>query len=63
MTPQPSPRPWRSLAADPAAAREMGRRGAEFVRREHSWAARAGEIDRVLRAALAGAGAGARPDA
>jgi glycosyltransferase involved in cell wall biosynthesis len=41
------------LAADPAAAREMGRRGAEFVRREHSWAARAAAIDRVLRAALA----------
>jgi hypothetical protein len=31
----------------------MGRHGAEFVRREHSWAARAAEIDRVLRAALA----------
>ena len=41
------------LAAGPAAAREMGRRGAEFVRREHSWAARAATIDRVLRAALA----------
>ncbi len=45
------------LAADPAAAREMGGRGAEFVRRAHSWAARAGEIDRVLRAALAAKGA------
>jgi hypothetical protein len=31
----------------------MGQRGTEFVRREHSWAARAAEIDRVLRAALA----------
>jgi glycosyltransferase involved in cell wall biosynthesis len=41
------------LAADPAAARELGRRGAEFVRREHSWAARATAIDRVLRDALA----------
>jgi glycosyltransferase involved in cell wall biosynthesis len=45
------------LAADPAAAREIGNRGAEFVRRAHSWAARAGEIDRVLRAALAARGA------
>jgi glycosyltransferase involved in cell wall biosynthesis len=45
------------LAADPAAAREIGRRGAEFVRRAHSWAARAGEIDRVLGAALAARGA------
>ena len=58
------------LAADPTAAREMGRRGAEFVRREHSWAARAAEIDRVLRAALAerrdaagSHGAGAKPSA
>ena len=41
------------LAADPAAAREMGQRRAEFVRRKHSWAARAAAIDGVLRAALA----------
>jgi glycosyltransferase involved in cell wall biosynthesis len=49
------------LAADPTAAREMGRRGAEFVRREHSWAARAAAIDRVLRAALAERAGAARP--
>jgi glycosyltransferase involved in cell wall biosynthesis len=40
------------LAADPVAAREMGQRGADLVRAEHSWAARAGEVDRILRAAL-----------
>ncbi len=50
-----------ALAADPGAARAMGQRGAEFVRREHSWAARAAEIDRVLRAALAERGDGAGP--
>jgi glycosyltransferase involved in cell wall biosynthesis len=41
------------LAANSTAAREMGRRGADFVQREHSWAARAAAIDRVLRTALA----------
>ena len=41
------------LAADPAAAREMGRQGAELVRREHSWAARARAVDAVLCTALA----------
>lgn len=40
------------LASDPNAAREMGLRGAELVRAEHSWGARAAEIDRILRAAL-----------
>jgi glycosyltransferase involved in cell wall biosynthesis len=40
------------LAADPDAAREMGRRGAEYIRAEHSWAARAAEIDRILRGEL-----------
>lgn len=40
------------LAANPDSASEMGRRGAEFVRREHSWAVRAREIDRVLCAAM-----------
>jgi len=43
------------LAADPGAAREMGRRGAALVRAAHSWRARAVEIDKVLRACLAGA--------
>jgi glycosyltransferase involved in cell wall biosynthesis len=42
------------LAADPGAAREMGRRGAAVVRAAHSWRARAVEIDKVLRACLAG---------
>jgi glycosyltransferase involved in cell wall biosynthesis len=41
-----------TCAADPDAARAMGRRGAAFVRAEHSWAARAKEIDRRLHAAL-----------
>jgi glycosyltransferase involved in cell wall biosynthesis len=41
------------LAADPGAARDMGRRGAELVRAAHSWRARAVEIDKVLRACLA----------
>jgi glycosyltransferase involved in cell wall biosynthesis len=41
------------LSADPTAAREMGRRGAELVRTKHSWAARAAEVDRILRGALA----------
>lgn len=40
------------LAAHPDAAREMGRRGAEHVRAQHSWAARAAEIDRILRGEL-----------
>ncbi len=40
------------LAVDPVAAREMGQRGADLVRSEHSWAARAREVDRILRAAL-----------
>jgi len=43
------------LAADPAAARQMGERGAALVRASHSWRARAVEIDKVLRACLAGA--------
>jgi glycosyltransferase involved in cell wall biosynthesis len=43
------------LAANPDEAREMGRRGAALVRTAHSWRARAVEIDRVLRACLAGA--------
>jgi glycosyltransferase involved in cell wall biosynthesis len=42
------------LAADPVAAREMGRRGAAMVRAAHSWRARAVEIDKVLRACLVG---------
>jgi glycosyltransferase involved in cell wall biosynthesis len=42
------------LAADPGAAREMGRRGAAVVRAAHSWRARAVEIDKVLRACLSG---------
>jgi len=40
------------LAGDPSAARAMGRRGAELVRAHHSWAARAAEIDRILRDTL-----------
>jgi glycosyltransferase involved in cell wall biosynthesis len=43
------------LAANPGAAREMGRRGATVVRAAHSWHVRAVEIDKVLRACLAGA--------
>ena len=43
------------LAADPAEAREMGRRGAALVRAAHSWRARAVEIDKVLRACVADA--------
>jgi glycosyltransferase involved in cell wall biosynthesis len=43
----------RELVADPTAARAMGQRGAEFVRAYHSWAARAAEIDRILRVAIA----------
>jgi glycosyltransferase involved in cell wall biosynthesis len=42
------------LAADPARARQMGERGAALVRATHSWHARAVEIDKVLRACLAG---------
>jgi len=45
------------LAADPAATREMGRRGAELVQAAHSWRARAVEIDKVLRQCLAAADA------
>jgi len=41
------------LAADPAKAEEMGRRGAALVQADHSWAARAREIDRILRQELA----------
>jgi glycosyltransferase involved in cell wall biosynthesis len=40
------------LAADPGAAHEMGRRGADLVHAEHSWAARAREVNHVLRDAL-----------
>ena len=40
------------LAAAPGAAREMGQRGADLVRAEHSWAARAREVDRILRMTL-----------
>jgi glycosyltransferase involved in cell wall biosynthesis len=43
------------LAADPAQAREMGRRGAALVHAAHSWRARAVEIDEVLQHCLAGA--------
>ena len=39
-----------TCAADRDAARAMGRRGAAVVRAEHSWAARAKEIDRHLTA-------------
>jgi glycosyltransferase involved in cell wall biosynthesis len=45
------------LVADPAQAREMGRRGAALVRAAHSWHARAVEIDKVLRDCLAGSSA------
>jgi glycosyltransferase involved in cell wall biosynthesis len=41
------------LAADPAQAREMGRRGAALVHAAHSWRARAVEIDEVLQHCLA----------
>lgn len=41
-----------TCAADRNSARAMGRRGATFVRAEHSWAARAKEIDHRLRAPL-----------
>ena len=41
-----------TCAADRDAARTMGRRGAAVVRAEHSWAARAKEIDRRLHAPL-----------
>jgi glycosyltransferase involved in cell wall biosynthesis len=36
------------LHARPAEAREMGRRGAELVASQHSWAARAAEVDAIL---------------
>jgi glycosyltransferase involved in cell wall biosynthesis len=42
------------LAAAPVEAREMGRRGAALVQAEHSWHARAVEIDKVLQACLTG---------
>jgi glycosyltransferase involved in cell wall biosynthesis len=42
------------LAANRDEAREMGQRGAVLVRAAHSWRARALEIDKVLRACLAG---------
>lgn len=42
------------LAADPEWARAMGRRGAALIREEHSWSARAAEIDRILESSLAG---------
>jgi glycosyltransferase involved in cell wall biosynthesis len=41
------------LAGAPARARQMGARGAALARAEHSWRARAIEIDKVLRACLA----------
>jgi glycosyltransferase involved in cell wall biosynthesis len=41
------------LAADPAQAQDMGRRGAALVRAAHSWHARAAEIDKVLRVCFA----------
>jgi glycosyltransferase involved in cell wall biosynthesis len=44
------------LSSDRELARDMGRRGTEFVRARHSWAARAADIDRVLRRACAAAG-------
>jgi glycosyltransferase involved in cell wall biosynthesis len=37
------------VAADPAAAREMGMRGRRAVEREHSWDHRAAEVDKLLR--------------
>lgn len=37
------------LAADPARAKAMGRRGREAVEREHSWDHRAAEVDALLR--------------
>lgn len=40
------------ISTDPANSRDMGRRGAEAVQAEHSWAARGGEIDNALRAML-----------
>ncbi len=40
------------IVADPAGSRDMGRRGAEAVQAEHSWAARGGEIDNALQAML-----------
>lgn len=36
------------LHANPAEAREMGRRGAELVASRHSWAARAADVDAIL---------------
>jgi len=42
------------LVADRAQARQMGERGAALVRAEHSWRARAIEIDKVLRSCLGG---------
>jgi hypothetical protein len=41
------------MAADPAAVQDMGQRGVALVQAEHSWAARAREIDRILRQELA----------
>jgi glycosyltransferase involved in cell wall biosynthesis len=42
-----------SMAADPAAVRDMGQRGVALVQAEHSWAARARDIDCILRQELA----------
>lgn len=41
-----------TLATDRATAAEMGRRGREAAVGEHSWAARAADTDRVVRAAI-----------
>src|SRR5262249_32931614 len=40
------------LAHNPALAREMGRRGAAFVRTGHSWASRAEQVSVVLEKCL-----------
>ena len=42
-----------ALAADPTRAAELGRSGALTVAAEHSWDARAGEVARVVQAAIA----------
>lgn len=44
-----------ALLADPHAARELGQRGAAFVRQRHAWADAAEQLERVLLAAEAAA--------
>lgn len=41
-----------ALSSDPQTAAEMGQRGREAAVAEHSWAARAADTDRVIRAAI-----------